>query len=171
MKQRERDAVRKHNDEKLLAAEAADIEAAVRAKRRDVAERELDAARERAARDAERRAAARHDAAVARATALEAVSALPDNTAMWQREQAKKRLDAACAAAEAEGVCPQWLRGGYCPGHDFEKASGPAPRAGWWEEYVRRPCELRQDPEACIRLRAAHGAEEFDYPSTGGNDG
>ena len=38
MKQRERDAVRKHNDEKLLAAEAADIEAAVRAKRRDVAE-------------------------------------------------------------------------------------------------------------------------------------
>ena len=40
LKQRERDAVRKHNDEKLLAAGAADIQAAVR-ERRDVAEREL----------------------------------------------------------------------------------------------------------------------------------
>ena len=87
LKQRERDAVRKHNDEKLLAAEAADIEAAVRAKRRDVAERELDAARERAARDAERRAAARHDAAVIEALERDAREATDAETAQIKREQ------------------------------------------------------------------------------------
>ena len=71
----------------MLAAEAADIEAAVRAKRRDVAERELDAARERAARDAERRAAARHDAAVIETLQRDARDATDAETAQIKREQ------------------------------------------------------------------------------------
>jgi len=87
LKQRERDAVRRDNDERMLAAEAADIEAAVRAKRRDVAERELDAARERAARDAERRAAARHDAAVIETLQRDARDATDAETAQIKREQ------------------------------------------------------------------------------------